>query len=213
MSSSTKPRIISFASAKEWAKWLSKHHATSTGIWMRFFKKDSGIDSVTHGEALDEALCYGWIDGQLQRYDSKSWLHKFTPRKAKSVWSKRNIEHIARLLKAKRMKPAGLRQVEAAKADGRWDGAYDSPKAMQVPQDFLEELAKNKNAEAFFRTLNKANTYAIAWRLQTAKKPGTREKRMKVILDMLASGESLHPQHNGNLRQGGSAARGDFFLD
>lgn len=188
-----KPQILSFRSAKEWAKWLATNHASCDGIWLRFFKKDSGVATVTHAEALDEALCYGWIDGQIDKYDAKSWLHKFTPRRAKSIWSKRNIGHVGRLLKARRMKPAGLRQVEAAKADGRWKRAYDSPKAMEVPQVFLRELTKDKTAEAFFKTLNRANTYAIAWRLQTAKKPETREKRMKAILAMLAKGEALHP--------------------
>lgn len=193
MDALTKPPTNSFPSLKEWARWLAKHHAGSSGIWLRFFKKDSGITSVTYDEALDEALCYGWIDGQLQKYDENSWLRKFTPRRAKSIWSKRNIGHVERLLKAGRMKPAGQKQIEAAKTDGRWGQAYDSPKAMQIPKDFLRELAKNRAAEAFFRTLSKANTYAIAWRLQTAKKPETREKRMRTILAMLARGEALHP--------------------
>lgn len=193
MDTSTKLQTISFRSVKEWAKWLAKHHAGSGGIWVRFFKKDSGIPSITYDEALDEALCYGWIDGQLQKCDEKSWLRKFTPRRAKSIWSKRNIGHVERLLKAARMKPPGLRQIEAAKADGRWGQAYDSPSAMQVPADFLAALAKNKKAHRFFETLSRANLYAIGWRLQTAKKPETREKRMKVILAMLARGEALHP--------------------
>ena len=147
---------------------------------------------MTYAEGLDEALCCGWIDGQLDKYDEKSWLRKFTPRRSKSVWSKRNIEHVNRLIQAGKMKLAGLKEVEAAKADGRWERAYDSPSAMQVPEDFLKELSKDKKAKAFFETLNKANTYAIAWRLQTAKKPETREKRMKAILEMLKRGEKLH---------------------
>jgi uncharacterized protein YdeI (YjbR/CyaY-like superfamily) len=185
-------QIISFKFPKDWASWLAKNHATSRGIWLRLFKKDSGVASVTYAEALDEALCYGWIDGQLEEYDEKSWLRKFTPRRPKSVWSKRNIEHVNRLIADGKMKPAGLKEVEAAKADGRWERAYDSPSAMQVPQDFLIELAKNKKARAFFETLNKANTYAIAWRLQTAKKPETRAKRMQAILAMLKRGEKFH---------------------
>lgn len=193
VSASTNQETLSFRSAKEWERWLAKHHADSSGIWLRFFKKHSGIDSVAYDEALDEALCYGWIDGQVQRYDDKSWLRKFAPRRSKSIWSKRNIHHVARLLKAHKMKPAGLKQVEAAKADGRWEKAYDSPSAMQTPEDFLKALARNKKAKAFFRSLNKVNTYAIAWRLQTAHKAGTREKRMKAILEMLAKGEKLHP--------------------
>ncbi len=184
--------IISFKSPKAWASWLDKNHAKSSGIWLRLFKKDSGVASVTYAEALDEALCYGWIDGQLEKCDEKSWLRKFTPRRPKSVWSKKNIEHANRLIQAGKMKPAGRQEVEAAKADGRWGRAYDSPSAMQVPEDFLKELSKDKKAKAFFETLNKANTYAIAWRLQTAKKPETRAKRMQAILEMLKRGERFH---------------------
>ena len=184
--------IISFNSQKEWTNWLDKNHAKSSGLWLRLFKKDSDVASVTYAEALDEALCYGWIDGQLDKYDEKSWLRKFSPRRPKSIWSKRNIEHVNRLTAAGKMKPAGLKEVEAAKADGRWGRAYDSPSAMQVPADFLKALSRDKKAQTFFETLNKANTYAIAWRLQTAKKPETREKRMKAILEMLKRGEKLH---------------------
>lgn len=128
----------------------------------------------------------------VKTYDTKSWLHKFTPRRSKSIWSKRNREHSARLIKKKRMTAAGLKEIELAKKDGRWEGAYDSPKNMQVPADFLRELKKDKNAYAFFQTLNKANTYAIAWRLQTAQKPETREKRMQALLQMLGQGKKLH---------------------
>ncbi len=187
-----KVQTLSFGSAAGWQKWLAKHHGNSDGIWLRFFKKDSGVATVTHAEALDEALCYGWIDGQLQKLDAKSWLQKFTPRRLNSIWSKKNIEHTIRLCNAKKMKPAGLKQIEAAKADGRWAKAYDSPKAMQVPEDFLRELGKNKKAQKFFQTLNRANLYAIGWRLQTVKKPETREKRMKALLQMLTRGEKLH---------------------
>jgi uncharacterized protein YdeI (YjbR/CyaY-like superfamily) len=184
--------ILSFKSQKDWANWLAKNHAKSNGIWLRLFKKDSGVATVTYAEALDEALCCGWIDGQLDKYDEKSWLRKFTPRRPKSVWSKMNIEHVNRLVDAGKMKPPGLKEVEAAKADGRWGRAYDSPSAMQIPEDFLKELSKDKKAKAFFETLNKANTYAIAWRLQTAQKPETRAKRMQAILAMLKRGEKLH---------------------
>jgi uncharacterized protein YdeI (YjbR/CyaY-like superfamily) len=184
--------ILAFESAREWERWLSKNHNRTEGVWLRFFKKDSAIPSVSYGEALDGALCYGWIDGQLKPYDEKSWLRKFTPRRAKSLWSKRNIDHIARLTEAGRMKPSGATEVEAAKADGRWEKAYDPGSTMELPKEFLEKLSRNKKAAAFFKTLNKANTYAIAWRLQTAKKTETREKRMKEILAMLARGEKLH---------------------
>ena len=185
-------QIISFKSPKEWAGWLAKNHSKSNGIWLKFFKKNSGIASISHSEALDEALCYGWIDGQIKKYDQTSWLHKFTPRRLKSIWSKRNIEHINRLIGAGKMKPSGFREVEMAKTDGRWERAYDSPGAMQVPEDFLKELSRNKKAKAFFETLNKANIYSITWRLQTAKKPETREKRMKAIIKMLTQGKKFH---------------------
>ena len=182
----------SFSTSQNWARWLAKNHSKSNGIWLRFFKKASNTKSVTHDHALDEALCYGWIDGQTRKHDEKSWLQKFTPRRPKSVWSKRNREHVARLLRLKKMRPAGVNEVETAKADGRWDRAYDSPKNMVVPEDFLKELAALTSAHALFKTLNKANTYAIAWRLQTARRPETREKRMKAILEMLERGETFH---------------------
>jgi len=185
-------KIMSFPSAKKWERWLAENHGSSIGVWLRFFKKSSGVASVTHAQALDEALCYGWIDGQLKRYDATSWLHKFTPRRPKSIWSKRNREHVARVVKDGKMQPAGLREVNTAKADGRWDMAYDSPSKMTIPKDFLRALSKDKGARMFFETLNKANTYAIAWRLQTAKKPETREQRMRTILAMLARGKKFH---------------------
>jgi uncharacterized protein YdeI (YjbR/CyaY-like superfamily) len=184
--------IVSFKTQKEWHNWLDKNHSKLNGIWLQFFKKDSGIKALNYGEALDEALCYGWIDGQAKKFDAISWIQKFTPRRSKSIWSKRNIEHISRLDKDGKMKPAGLKAVEEAKKDGRWEKAYDSPTNMQVPEDFLEALSKNKKALAFFNSLSKANTYAIAWRLQTAKKPETRGKRMKAILEMLKKGEKFH---------------------
>jgi uncharacterized protein YdeI (YjbR/CyaY-like superfamily) len=185
-------QIISFKNSKEWNKWLSKNHLNSNGIWIRFFKKDSGVSSVIHDEALDEALCYGWIDGQLKKYDDKSWLQKFTPRRAKSIWSKRNIDITEQLIKSGKMKPPGLKEIEAAKSDGRWEKAYDSLAKMQVPDDFLKKLSKDKKALKFFETLNKANKYALAWRLQTAKKPETRNSRMEKILEMLSKGEKFH---------------------
>ena len=159
---------------------------------MRFFKKASGLKTISYAEALEAALCYGWIDGQIKKYDDTSWVHKFSPRRHKSTWSKRNTEHIARLIEAKRMQPAGLAQVEAAKADGRWAQAYDPPSQLTIPEDFLEELAKHPQAETFFKTLNRANLYAIAWRLQTAKKPETRTSRIQKTLEMLEKGEAFH---------------------
>ncbi len=184
--------VIACKTQEEWHRWLDKNHAALNGVWLRFFKKSSNAVSVNYGQALDEALCYGWIDGQVKSFDALSWIQKFTPRRAKSIWSKRNIEHVARLQKEGRMKPAGLKAVDDAKKDGRWQQAYDSPAAMKVPDDFLKALSKNKKALAFFNSLSKTNTYAIEWRLQTAKKPETRQKRMKAILEMLKKGEKFH---------------------
>jgi uncharacterized protein YdeI (YjbR/CyaY-like superfamily) len=192
MNAKDEPEIIEFPSAKEWERWLAKKHEDSAGVWIRFFKKGSGIASVTHAEALLAALCFGWIDGPLKKHDEHSWLHKFAPRRPRSIWSKRNRELVEQLAVDGKMKPAGSKEVEAAKADGRWDRAYDSPSKMTVPEDFLNELSKNKKARTFFETLNKANTYAITWRLQTAKKPDTRERRMSAIIEMLAKGEKFH---------------------
>jgi uncharacterized protein YdeI (YjbR/CyaY-like superfamily) len=194
MKSSPKPdlKIIHFKTIKELEKWLEKNHTKSEGIWLHFFKKDSGIKSINWSDAVEAGLCYGWIDGQANPYDSKSYIQKFTPRRAKSIWSKRNTEKAEALMKEGRMKKAGLQQIELAKANGRWTKAYDSPKNMKVPDDFLQQLSKNKKAKIFFDGLNKANQYAIAWRLQTAKKPETRERRLKMILEMMREGKKFH---------------------
>jgi len=185
-------QTLHFKSSADFRRWLKKHHAGSDGIWVRIFKKDSGEKSLTYAEALDQALCYGWIDGQKKSFDAESWLQKFTPRRPKSGWSKINTQHVERLTKAGVMNPAGHEAVEAAKADGRWKVAYDSPRNASPPEDFLKELAMNKKAKAFFETLNKANVYSIVYRLQTAKKPETRARRMKLILAMLDQGKAFH---------------------
>jgi uncharacterized protein YdeI (YjbR/CyaY-like superfamily) len=185
-------KTIAFPSAREFEQWLAKNHAESTGIWLRFFKKNSGVVSVSYVEAVDAAICFGWIDGQLKKHDEKSWLRKFTPRRPKSVWSKRNRSHAERLVNAGKMHAAGLQEVEAAKEDGRWKAAYDSASEMEIPDDFVKELAKNKRAKSFFETLNRANVYAIVWRLQTAKKPETRQRRLETILAMLAKKQKFH---------------------
>jgi uncharacterized protein YdeI (YjbR/CyaY-like superfamily) len=184
--------VLSFASSEEWSKWMEENHAKSNGVWLRFFKKDSGEKTVTYSEALEEALCYGWIDGQVNKFDDQSYIQRFTPRRPKSIWSKRNTEKAERLIREGRMKKAGMEQVELAKADGRWQQAYDSSTNMKLPEDFLQELSKNKKAKTFFEGLNKANLYAIAWRLQTAKKPETREKRLNEILAMMREGKKFH---------------------
>jgi uncharacterized protein YdeI (YjbR/CyaY-like superfamily) len=193
MASAAGLEVIAFVSQNEFHEWLDKNHADSNGIWMRIYKKGSDEPTVTYAEALDEALCYGWIDGQKKSYDDASWIQKFTPRRPRSQWSKINTGHVERLTKEGRMKPAGIDQVKLAKKDGRWDKAYSSQRDMPVPDDFLAELDKNDKAKAFFESLNKANRYAIAYRLHDAKRPETRARRMTQFLDMMAKGEKLYP--------------------
>jgi len=184
---------LHFKTSAEFRHWLEKNHTECAGIWLRIFKKNSDEKFLTYAQALDQALCYGWIDGQKKPSDEWSWLQKFTPRRPKSGWSKINTQHVERLIHEGIMAPAGIEAVEAAKADGRWEAAYSSSRNATPPEDFLKELSKNKRAETFFRTLNKANVYSIVYRLETAKKPETREKRMKVILAMMEQGKAFHP--------------------
>ena len=184
--------ILVFDTPKAWESWLAKHHAESSGVWLQIYKRAAVQRSITYAQALDGALCYGWIDSQKRPQDAFSWLQKFGPRRASSGWSRINTQHVERLIEAARMKPAGLKEVAAAKKDGRWKRAYDSPRAATIPADFLAELAKDKKAQSFFEGLNRANLYAIAYRLQTAKKPETRERRMRTLLAMLARSEKLH---------------------
>ena len=186
------PRTRSFRSSKEFRAWLVKEHARASGLLLRIYKKGSGVPSITYAEALDQALCFGWIDGQKLPFDADSWVQKFTPRRANSGWSKINVAHVDRLIRDGQMTPAGLKQVEAAKADGRWAAAYDSSATATVPPEFVKELARNAKAKQFYATLNKANLYAIAYRLQTAKRAETKVKRIKLIIDMLARGERFH---------------------
>jgi uncharacterized protein YdeI (YjbR/CyaY-like superfamily) len=192
MKSKIHEKTISFESPSLLRKWLRKNYKNENGFWLRLFKKHSNMLSVSYQEALEEALCFGWIDGQKKVYDKDSWLQKFTPRRPRSVWSKRNIKIVEMLIKEKRIHFSGLEQVDLAKKDGRWSRAYDSPKDMKIPGDFLAELKKHKKAYAFFETLNKANLYSIAWRLQTAKKEETRKKRMADMIEMLKKGEKFH---------------------
>jgi uncharacterized protein YdeI (YjbR/CyaY-like superfamily) len=181
-----------FETASKFEAWLKKNHATAKGVRLQFYKKDSGVKSLNYAGALDVALCYGWIDGRANKYDADSYIQRFTPRRPKSIWSKKNIGNVTRLIDAGKMKASGLKAIEAAKADGRWEVAYDSPANSEVPADFLKALKKDKTAYTFFKTLNKTNLFAITWRLQTAKKPETREKRMKTILAMLAAEKAFH---------------------
>jgi len=184
--------IAEFKDQAGFRDWLAKNAGNKQGLWLKFYKKDSGVTSINYAQALDEALCFGWIDGQVKKYDELAYLQKFTPRRAKSMWSQRNIENVERLSKTGLMTEAGLKEVEAAKADGRFAAAYDKPSEMQVPKFFLEMLKQNPKAAEFYKTLNKANTYAIAWRLQTAKTEETRQKRAEKLIAMLESGQKLH---------------------
>jgi uncharacterized protein YdeI (YjbR/CyaY-like superfamily) len=169
------------------------NHAHSSGVWLRLAKKESGVTSVSYREAVEAALCYGWIDGQGKRHDDASWLVKLTPRGPRSIWSKINREAAVRLTKIGKMKAAGLQEVNRAKADGRWDRAYDSPSRAKVPADFRARLNRNPKAKAFFATLNSANRYAVLWRIQTAKKAETRIRRMEKFITMLERKQKLHP--------------------
>lgn len=184
--------VLSFDAPAAWRAWLDRHHADSNGIWLRLYKKGSGRPTVTYAEALDEALCYGWIDAVKNKYDDESWLQKFTPRKRRSIWSKVNREHVARLIEVGKMQPAGLAAIEEAKRNGQWDAAYDSPAQASVPEDFQAVLDANPEAKAFFEGLNKTNRYAFLHRIMTAKMPGTRVKRIEWALDKLSRQEKLY---------------------
>ncbi len=190
----TKPTefpTLSFESKKKFADWLTKEHDKSAGVWVKLAKKGTGIPSVTITEALDVVLCYGWIDGQRASFDEKYYLQKYTPRRPKSNWSQINVEKVERLIASGEMKPAGLKAVEAAKQDGRWDAAYASQKTMTVPADFQSALDKNKKAKAFFETLTGSRRYLFLFRIETAKKAETREKRIRQFVEMLERSETL----------------------
>jgi uncharacterized protein YdeI (YjbR/CyaY-like superfamily) len=185
--------VCPFATAAEWEAWLREHHATVAGVWIKFAKKGSGLPTVTYLEALHGALRYGWIDGQARSLDDTHYLQRFTPRRARSIWSKRNREFATALIEAGEMEPPGLREVERAKADGRWDAAYDAPSTATVPEDLQAALDANSAAAAFFAGLDGQNRYAILHRVQTAKKPETRARRIERFVAMLAAGEKIYP--------------------
>ena len=184
--------ILTLASEAEWEAWLDAEHATSDGVWLKFAKKGSGVETVVYAEALDVALCYGWIDSQVARLDERFYLQKFTPRRARSKWSQINREKIEALTKQGRMKPAGLEQVELAKADGRWEAAYASPANVQMPDDLQAALDASPKAAEFWAGLNKSNRFAILYQLQDAKKPETRARRLEKFVGMLERGEKLY---------------------
>lgn len=193
MSKSDALETLPFETPTAWEAWLEAHHTDSPGVWLKLAKAGTGMPSVTYAEALEVALCFGWIDGQKGALDERFWLQKFTPRRAKSGWSRVNREKVTALMAAGRMRPAGLRQVEAAQADGRWDAAYDSQRTAEVPPDLERALEEHPAARAFFQTLNSANRYAVLYRVQTAKRPETRAARIQQIVAMLERGETFHP--------------------
>jgi uncharacterized protein YdeI (YjbR/CyaY-like superfamily) len=182
-----------FEDKKDWEAWINKNHMTSAGLWLRIAKKSAHIRSLSYAEALEVALCYGWIDGQKKTYDEATWLQKFTPRGPHSIWSTINREKAQALIRQGLMKPAGLNAIERAKENGRWETAYASQSKITIPEDFQAELDKNRKAKAFFAKLNSVNRYAILFRLQTAKKPDTRARRLQQFIEMLEKHEKLHP--------------------
>jgi len=184
--------ILEFQSASQWDKWLAGNYSKSKGIWIRFFKKASDVSSINTSDALDVPLCYGWITGQAKPYDERSWLGKFVPRRPKSIWSKINTKRAETLIRQGRMKSAGLKQVEEAKRDGRWNRAYSPPSTAKLPEDFLEALRKNKEAEAFFKTLNRANIYSVVFRLENAKNEESRSMKIRQMIKMFEKGEKFH---------------------
>jgi uncharacterized protein YdeI (YjbR/CyaY-like superfamily) len=186
--------VAAFASRAKWKAWLEKNHATSPGVWLEIAKKGSALTSVSYAEAIEIALCYGWIDGQKAAADDDRWRQRFTPRKPRSRWSKINREKATELIDRGDMKPAGLREIEAARADGRWDAAYAGQRSITVPHDLRDELERNDEARAFFETLDSTNRYAVLYRIHDAKKPETRRARIAKFVTMLEEHRTLHPR-------------------
>jgi uncharacterized protein YdeI (YjbR/CyaY-like superfamily) len=181
-----------FKNAQAFDAWLKQHHATSQGLWLKIAKRGAAEASVTYPEAVDIALCWGWIDSQKKALDAQHFLQRFTPRRARSVWSKVNVEKVAALTQAGRMQAPGLAQVKAAQANGRWAQAYDGARTAEVPADLIAALDASPKAKAFFATVNAANRYAVLWRIQTAVKAETRARRIAQLVEMLARGETIH---------------------
>lgn len=185
--------IVAFESAAAFQAWLGENHAASSGIWLKLRKKGPGIVALDYAQALEVALCYGWIDGQKSKFDDMWWLQRFTPRKPRSKWSKVNRDKVAALIEQGRMQPPGQAEVDRAKADGRWAAAYDGAKTAAVPEDLAAALMADPAAAEFFETLDRQNRYAILYRVQDAKKAETRARRIETYVAMLAKGEKLHP--------------------
>ena len=192
---SGEPAVVSFANQADWRAWLAAHHdARPEGVWLKIAKKGSDVASVDYPQALEVALCYGWIDGQKKGLDETHWLQRFTPRRVRSIWSKVNRAKAEALVEAGEMQPAGLAEMERAKADGRWAAAYDGQRTSAVPDDLAAALAGNAVAGEFFATLDSTNRYAILHRLQTAKKPETRARRLAQFVEMLGERRTLYPR-------------------
>lgn len=187
----TPTEYLPFATPQHLSDWMAVNHATARELWVQLHKKQSGTPSVTWEDCVVTALAWGWIDGQRQSLDDVSYLQRLSPRKARSNWSKKNCDHVERLIAEGRMQPAGLAHVEAARQDGRWDAAYAGSSDMVIPDDFLQALDENPDAKAFYDTLNRANLFSIYFRLHNAKRPETRDKRMKAILEKLARQETI----------------------
>jgi uncharacterized protein YdeI (YjbR/CyaY-like superfamily) len=184
--------VVHFDSQATWDAWLEENHEVSEGLWLKLAKKAAGAASVSYAEALDVALCFGWIDSQKASFDESFWLQRFTPRRPKSKWSKINVEKVGELVEQGRMRPAGLREVELARKDGRWEAAYASQSTMTVPEDFQARLDENPRAAAFFQGLNSANRYAILYRIHDAKRPATRAQRIEKFIALLEEGQTLY---------------------
>jgi uncharacterized protein YdeI (YjbR/CyaY-like superfamily) len=191
-------RIKEFATEKAFETWLSKHHDKDSELWIRIYKKGSGVRSVTPAEAIDVVLCWGWIDGQRKGYDELSFLQRYSPRRDKSIWSDINRNNVARLIKAKRMTPHGLRHVEAAKANGRWAAAYKGSRTIEVPEDLMRAIEADKKALATFAKLDKQNRFALAFRIGNLRTAAGREKKIAAYLQMLRRGETLLPLKRPN---------------
>ena len=188
----SKQQPLRFATARAFQAWLRKNHATSEGVWLLITKAGAGEPTVTYAHAVEIALCYGWIDGQKKGLDERHWLQRFTPRRARSLWSKANREKAEALIASGRMQPSGMAEIARAQGDGRWQAAYDGPRTAAVPPDLQAALDARPEASSFFAQLDGANRYAVLWRVQTAKRPETRARRMEVLVEMLARGEKIH---------------------
>jgi uncharacterized protein YdeI (YjbR/CyaY-like superfamily) len=184
--------ILQFADRTAWNRWLDEHHAASSGVWLKIAKKASGIPTVTHPEALEDALCYGWIDGQRAPHDESFFLQRFTPRRPRSKWSQVNRDKVTELIAQGRMQPAGLAQVQAAQQDGRWEAAYAPQSSQAIPEDFQRALEQNPKANEFFKTLRGTRRYSFLYRIADAKRPETRARRIREFVEMLAEGRTHH---------------------